>query len=123
MFDALRGFVEKTAGIAGALREALLPLADSIDHAFLYGSIPRGEEGGASDIDLMVVGKVSNRELAPVIARVERRLGREVNYALFERREIEKRLGRAGDFVHEVFDGPRILLIGDMGDRLLATAE
>jgi predicted nucleotidyltransferase len=112
----------KTTGVGAELRAVLSRLA-RVELAFIYGSFASGDAHANSDFDVMVVGNVSNRELAPVIARVERRLDREVNYTLFKRTEIEKRLGREGDFVQEVFGGPKILLIGDMGDGLLATAE
>ncbi len=36
--------------------------------------------------------------------------------------EIEPRLVVAGDFIHEVFHGHRVLLIGSMGDPLLQTS-
>jgi predicted nucleotidyltransferase len=112
----------KTTGAGAELRAALSRLA-RVELAFIYGSFASGEAHASSDVDLMVIGNVSNRELAPVMARVERRLGREVNYTFFKRKEIAGRLGREGDFVHEVFYGPRILLIGDMRDGLLAAAE
>jgi predicted nucleotidyltransferase len=112
----------KTTGAGAELRAALSRLA-RVELAFIYGSFASGDAHASSDVDLMVIGNVSNRELAPVIARVERRLGREVNYTLFKRREIERRLGREGDFVYEVLVGPKILLIGDMSDGLLAAAE
>jgi predicted nucleotidyltransferase len=112
----------KTTGAGEQIRAALQRLT-KVELAFIYGSFAAGDAHATSDFDLMVVGRVSNRELAPVISRIERRLGREINYTFFRRKEIEKRLGREGDFVHEVFVGPKILLIGDMGDELLATAE
>jgi predicted nucleotidyltransferase len=122
ILDELARIFLKTTGAGAELRAALNRLG-KVELAFIYGSFASGEAHATSDFDLMVVGNVSNRELAPVISRVERRLGREINYTFFRRKEIEKQLGLEGEFVHEVFVGPKILLIGDMGDELLATAE
>ena len=55
VFQKLRALVLKTSGLADVLREALVPASDRIRAAFVYGSIAKGEETAASDIDLMVV--------------------------------------------------------------------
>src|SRR3990172_4867843 len=57
VFDELRGLVVKTFGVADLLREALRPLADRIDAAFVYGSVARGEKRSGSDIELLKVGE------------------------------------------------------------------
>ncbi len=118
IIEDLRGIFLKISGAGAELREALEKIP-GLELAFIYGSYASGEAEPASDIDLMVVGNVSDRQLAPAVARAERRLKREVNYTLFTRGAVEKRVGKEGDFVHEVFSGPRLLLIGKVNDRLL----
>ena len=66
----------------------------------------------------MIVGSVDERILAPTIAGIEGRLGRPVNYVLYPRDEVEERIGREGDFIHEVFTGKRLLLKGKDDDPL-----
>jgi DNA-binding transcriptional ArsR family regulator len=58
IFPELAGLLRKTAGLADVLREALAPLADQIDQAFVYGSMARGTEHAHSDVDVMIVGDV-----------------------------------------------------------------
>lgn len=113
----LRNIFLKTSGASMELRSGLEKI-ESVEVAFLYGSYASGEAHAASDIDVMIVGDASDRELAPAVARVERRLERQINYTSYTRREVEKRLGRKGDFVHEVLTGPKILLVGNTDDRL-----
>ena len=122
ILDDLRNIFLKTAGAGEELRRALEKVP-GVELAFLYGSYASGEAHAGSDLDLMVVGNISDRDLAPVVARVERRLKREVNYTIFTRADVQKRLGEKGDFVHEVFAGPRILLIGDERDRLFRVSR
>lgn len=117
ILDDLRNLFLKTSGASAEL-EAALEDMEGVELAFIYGSYASGEAHAASDIDLMVIGDVSDRELAPAVARVERRLKRSINYTVYSRREADKRLGKKGEFVHEVFAGPRILLIGSADDRL-----
>jgi len=117
ILDDLRNIFLKTSGAGAELRMTLEKIP-GVELAFLYGSYVRGEAHASSDLDLMIVGDVSDRDLAPAVARVERRLKREINYTIYTRSEAEKRLGHKGDFVHEVLSGPRILLIGDERDEL-----
>ena len=115
VFTELRGLVEKTAGIAGALRAALLPLADSIDHAFLYGSLARGEERGTSDIDLMVIGEASFLDVVSAIYPLQETLGREINPTVFTQAEFRQRMEEGDHFVTHVMHEGKTDLIG--GDR------
>jgi predicted nucleotidyltransferase len=118
ILDDLRNLFLKTAGASAELRAALEKIA-GIELAFLYGSYPSGDAHASSDLDLMVIGEVSDRELAPAVARIERRLKRPINYTLFTRREVEKKAGKKGEFLHEVLSGSKIVLIGKADDRLL----
>ncbi|MGB3382345.1 MAG: nucleotidyltransferase domain-containing protein, partial [Rhodanobacter sp.] len=51
----LVSIVRKTFGLVAPLREALAPLASRISVAFVYGSVAKGTDTAASDIDLMLV--------------------------------------------------------------------
>lgn len=117
ILDDLRNLFLKTAG-AGAELRAALERIPGLELAFLYGSYARGDAHASSDLDLMVIGQASDRELAPAVARIERRLKRPVNYALFTRREAEKKARKKGEFLHQVLSGPKIMLIGKADDRL-----
>jgi len=51
----MRGIVVKTFGIAGPLRQALKPLAARLTLACIFGSVAKGTDAAASDVDLLVV--------------------------------------------------------------------
>ena len=121
ILEDLRNIFLKTAGAGAELRTALEKIA-GIELVFIYGSYVSGEAHAASDIDLMVIGDVPDRDLAPTVARVERRLKRQIDYALFTRSEVEQRSKAKGEFVREVLLGPKIVLIGSPDDRLLRVA-
>lgn len=118
ILEDLRNIFLKTSGVSAELRSALRNIA-GLEIAFIYGSYASGEAHAASDVDVMVVGEASDRDVAPAVARVERRLKRRINYTLYTRAEVESRLGKPGEFVHVAFTGSRILLIGNPDDRLL----
>ena len=119
VFDLMNIFL-KTSG-AGAELKAAFEKISGVELAFIYGSYASGEALATSDIDLMIIGEATDREAAPVVSRVERRLGREINYTIYTRSEAEKRLGQKGDFVNEVLSGPRIILLGRADDGLFKT--
>jgi predicted nucleotidyltransferase len=121
ILDDLRNLFLKTSGASEELRSALGAIA-GLEIAFIYGSYASGDAHATSDIDLMVIGDVPDRDLARAVARIERRLKRQVNYVLYTRSETEGRLGNEGDFLHEVFTGPKIILIGNADDGLFRAA-
>jgi len=115
VFDDLKGLVEKTAAIPGAVRAALLPLADSIEHAFLYGSIARGEDRADSDIDLMVVGDAAFFDVVTAVSELQESLGREINPTVFTPTEFRLRIEEGDHFLTRVMSEERVDLMG--GDR------
>jgi hypothetical protein len=50
IFAELKSILAKTSGIRDVLNEGLVPLAERIRVAFVYGSIARGDETGSSDV-------------------------------------------------------------------------
>ena len=63
VYPELKSLIMKTAGMGDALKMAMLPLAERILTAFVYGSVARGNETKESDVDLFVVGDVTLAEI------------------------------------------------------------
>jgi predicted nucleotidyltransferase len=116
IYEELRGLVRKTAGTPELLRTALLPHAPSIARAFVYGSVARGEEGAASDIDLMVIGDVSFFDVVAAVSPLQQALGREINPTVFDSAEYGRRLRAKDPFLTRVEKQPRLDLIGGNDD-------
>jgi len=115
----LRAIILKTVGIGDALRQAFADLG-TIDMAFIYGSFAAGDPDRQSDLDVMLLGKVNLTRLAPVIARVEKDLGRAVNYICYAPEEWTEKQRAREPFITNVLASPKIMLIGDE-DALRAT--
>ena len=109
--DELAAIVRKTFGLAMPLREALAPLADRLHAAFVHGSVAKGSDTAASDIDLMLVADAM-AALHPLMEQ----LGREINPTLYTRDELRKRIADGNSFVTRVLAQPRIWLIGGEHD-------
>lgn len=113
VFDELRGLVIKTMGASRLLRAALRPLADRIRVAFIYGSVARGEETSASDIDLMVIGDLRLSDVVSAIRPAEAELRREVNPTMYPVAEFRKKVRAKHHFLETVIRGDKLYLIGD----------
>jgi len=116
VFAELHGLVLKTVGLADVLRECLVPAADRIDMAFVYGSQASGKAQAASDVDLAVVGDVDEMALHKAVSRAEQRLSRAVNYTLVSRREFQRRRKEKGGFLSRILRGPKVFLVGNANE-------
>jgi len=125
MLDALRGLVDgremRRLGIPREKRIArsLSELRDRISVAFIFGSSARDEQRAESDIDLMVIGNVTLRDLAPSLRRAEQELGRPVNAIVYSREEWRERCMKKEPFVMNVLRDRMVFVTGD-SDELRA---
>jgi len=113
IYTELRGLVVKTIGVADALRMALAPLAGRIRAAFIYGSVAKGTERRASDVDVMVVGDVSFAEASEALAQAQAAIGREINPSVYGQADFRAKLAAKQHFLRSVQKGEKMFLIGD----------
>jgi predicted nucleotidyltransferase len=106
----------KTTGIADVLRDALAPFVKRIRVAFIYGSLTRGEECAASDVDLLVVGNVKFAEVVSALSPVQETLGREINPTVYPSSEFKSKLAGGHHFLKTVVHGNKVFLIGDKSE-------
>lgn len=113
IYAELCGIAMKTVGLAEPLREALAPLAASIRVAFVFGSVAKGGDTAASDIDVLVIAE--NLDYADVFAALqtaEARLARPVNPTLYTPADWRRKRTQGNSFVVKVAAQPKIMLIG-----------
>ncbi|MCK4671814.1 MAG: nucleotidyltransferase domain-containing protein, partial [Candidatus Aegiribacteria sp.] len=87
------------------------PITGRIEIAFVYGSIASGSFSKSSDLDLLVVGDISHRELVSHLRKAGQEIGREVNVSCFSRNEFTDKLQEKG-FIWRISNGKKIFLIG-----------
>ena len=115
LFDEICGIVRKTVGLEEAVRDALEPLADRLVLALLFGSVARGTETAASDIDLLLVSDDLTLEAVyAAVAGVEDLLGRRVNPTVYTSAEFEERRRARAGFLTRTLQRPHIVLIGSL---------
>ena len=111
LFNEVRSIVAKTVGAVPLLAESLNKI-EGIEEAYLYGSFARNQQDVASDVDVLVIGKPKTDTLAEVVQKLERQLGREINYTVLTKKELESRRGRKDAFLENVWHNKRVLLVG-----------
>ena len=118
IFAPLRELITQTLGVAEKLKESLLPLAEKIYCAFIYGSAARREEHSLSDIDLIVIGSLGLAEISPVLRDLERRFQREIDVVCYSADEFSGKIRAENHFLTEILNQEKIFLIG--GENELA---
>ena len=108
VFPELRALVAKTVGAIQVLSSALAPLADRISLAFIYGSVARQEEKAESDIDMLIVGKVTLEDMLTQLGDVDPSLGRAVNPTVYSVAEFKTKLASGNHFLNSVVRGDKV---------------
>lgn len=122
-FAEMRGIIAKTTGLTGVLRRALAPMQEHITVALVFGSLAAGTATSESDVDVLVVGEVSLRDVAPLLAPTQEALGREVNPVVVSPGELRDKVAAGDHFLSTVLAGPKLFVIGDADDLGRLCAE
>jgi predicted nucleotidyltransferase len=110
LFDEVRSIVAKTIGAVPLITQSLKKI-EGIGEAYLYGSFARNQQDAASDIDVLVIGNPKGEALAEAMQKLERQLGREVNYTVLTRKEFDSRRTRKDALLENVWHNKRVSLI------------
>ncbi len=68
-----------------------------------------------SSIDLLLVGRFNKNKLAKLIKELEYELGKEVNYALMDNKELKYRKDVTDRFLYNILEGAKIVAIDKIG--------
>jgi predicted nucleotidyltransferase len=110
LYSDIRNIVIKTEGIVPALRERLKE--NSIEFAFIFGSTATHAQKAKSDIDLMVIGNLSFRELVHRLYGLSDDLGREINAHVLNTSSFTDRLAAREHFITSVVRAAKIFITG-----------
>jgi DNA-binding transcriptional ArsR family regulator len=111
LYPDLRSIVLKTVGLSDVLVAALSD--KEVEFAFVFGSIAAHSEKPESDVDLMVIGEITELRVTKLLRGVGDQVGREINPHVYTRREITRRVESNDHFLNDVLSKPRLFLIGN----------
>ena len=115
LYPDIRNIVLKTSGLTDVFKEALSQ-TKSIEIAFIFGSIANHSESAASDIDLMVLGDITLRQLSKLLGNISEKMGREVNPHVLTVDEFRKRYNKQDPFLSRILLSPKFFIVGDQSD-------
>jgi hypothetical protein len=103
---------------AGSLFVALREVANGLTATYIgvYGSVAAGTDDGDSDVDVLVVGKLSVVAAQTAFKSVGRKHGKTINVVAITQIELTKKLSEGGAFWASVAAGRRIDLKGVWSD-------
>jgi predicted nucleotidyltransferase len=125
VYEPLKQIVIRTIGLGERLRNVLHRLANHIVVAFIFGSFSRGEHHQTSDVDVLVITKddqPTSEQIGFLLGGAQEQLGREINPFVLTARQWRLKWSTDNPFVHRVFNGEKLYLIGD-DDELKRLAE
>jgi predicted nucleotidyltransferase len=117
VFADLANLVRKTMALGAipAITDALRPLASSLQLALVFGSVAKGTEHSASDVDvLLVASSVQLGDALALLLPLEEQLGRRIEVKLYTPDEFSARRREAGSVVQRIVAGPVELMYGSL---------
>jgi len=113
MFGDLLSIVSKTTGLGAKLIENKTKIGKP-NFVMFSGRFARHKLRSREDqVDVLVVGEINLPELATLIRYEESKRGREINYTVMSREEIDYRKKRRDPFLLSILAGSRVMVIGD----------
>ncbi len=105
LFNELNSMVKKALGMDRIL-DSIIERLGSLEAAYLLDDYAEGKDTGI--IDLLLVGKVDQTNLADLVAKTERYIGRKIRTLCLEGEEFER--------MAEVFNSRPMMLLWSGGD-------
>ena len=113
IFAELAAIFRKTVGLASLLSDALAPLADKIQIAFIFGSMAAGTQRADSDLDICVLSDVELLEVVKAVGAVQENLHRDINPVVMSAIRYAEQLATHDRFAQRIYDEPKIFVIGN----------
>ena len=113
LYKEIKSFVRKTVGVEAQLKEILVGI-EGIEKALIYGSYAKDSMRPDSDVDVLVVVNKTQAEdnLVSGLSRVEKNIGREINYKLYTENDFRQKQNGKDPFLAEVLTDKYIILKG-----------
>jgi len=110
--EDLRNLFSKTEGIIIKIKEKLQKLK-GIKYCFIFGSAAAGRISEKSDIDLLLVGEITEEKLASEILELQKKTKREINFILWTEKDFNKKLNEKSTFLNNITKKKIVWISGD----------
>lgn len=114
VFAELAGLFRKTTGLADVIGAALQPIKPQL--ALVFGSVARGEETAASDVDLLLIGEINFADAVKALYPAQSTLQREINPVIYSPAEFARKVQAKDPFVSEILSKQKLFITGTADD-------
>ncbi|MBL7036910.1 hypothetical protein ISR94_03710 [Candidatus Microgenomates bacterium] len=113
LFGDLISVISKSSGLGKVLIDSRNKIG-KVNYIYFSGKFVRGKpRKNDSEVDILVVGEIVLPELAALVRAEESKIGREINYTVMGRDELDFRKKRRDPFLQGILLGSRVMIIGD----------
>lgn len=112
--DDLKRIFLKTEGVGTMLFKGLDK--KKIRYALIYGSFAKGTETTKSDIDVLVIGEIDEDSLLDSISKVEKRIGREINFIHWTPKEFVQKAKEKIPLLVDILRTDVIMIVGEQSE-------
>jgi DNA-binding transcriptional ArsR family regulator len=114
-FQEIHQMIVKSTGLGKKIRRLRRKLG-KLDFVMFSGKYTRGLKPTQDEVEVLIIGDVVLPELQALMKEEEKRLGREVNYAVFDGQEFDFRKTRRDPFVMNILYSTRVMVVGNEDD-------
>lgn len=111
----LMSMVAKSTGLGLAITKSA-PKLGKLKYAMVSGRFARKMPRVKDTVDLLLVGDLIMPQLTELVKEQEAKLGREINYTVMTKQELEYRQSHNDPFITRILQGSRVMLVGDEED-------
>lgn len=112
VYEEVRSLMVKTTGVVAVIGEVLSPLKAKIMVAFIFGSFATGQATAQSDVDVVVIGSTTFKEVSSELSKAQATLAREINPTVYTVAEYSRKMKSGQHFVRALAEGQKLLVIG-----------
>ncbi|MHB8840494.1 MAG: winged helix-turn-helix domain-containing protein [Candidatus Aquicultor sp.] len=112
----LRSLFLKTEGAVALLKESLAGLG-GIQLAFVYGEFAERPAGGASEINLVIIGSPDRTKLDGATKNLRGKLGRVLNYTQYSPDEFKHLLEIKDPSLERALNGEKLVLVANVAEK------
>lgn len=113
--------MQQDSALVRRLRE-FFSQVDGVEVALIFGSMARGDAGAASDLDLLVLGNLSELRINAALKPLARALGRPIHATVCTVANFQDQMRSGESFAQGVAQGPRVSLVGDFDAAIVQAA-
>lgn len=110
-YQEFQQIIAKSSGLGKKIRRNRRKLG-KLDFVMFSGKFVRGKKPTKDEVEVLIVGDIVLTELQALMKEEEAKLGREINYAVFDDEEFEFRKTRRDPFIMEILYSTRVMIVG-----------